>query len=97
MEYLVIVRAESGDQYAAQPVGIPELRAVAPTEEEAIHQVSASLVQWLASAKLVRVDVPIAGDGNPWLSTFGRSADDPDFDEFTEEMKQARLADLAAS
>jgi hypothetical protein len=56
--------------------------------------VSQSLTQWLASAKLVRVDVPVPGSGNPWLDTFGRSADDPDFEEFLKEMKQAGLADV---
>jgi hypothetical protein len=90
MEYQVIVRAESADQYTAQPVGIPELKVVASTEDEAIHRVSESLVQWLASAKLVTVDVSVRGAGNPWLDTFGRSADDRDFDEFVAAMQEAR-------
>jgi recombinational DNA repair ATPase RecF len=54
-----------------------------------------SLVQWHASAKLVTLDVSVLGTGNPWLDTFGRSADDPDFEEFVEEMQRARAAELS--
>lgn len=92
MEYQVIVRAEAADQFTAQPVGIPELKVVASTEDEALHQVSLSLTHWLASAKLVTVEVSFPDARNPWLDTFGRSADDPDFDEFVEAMEQARTA-----
>jgi hypothetical protein len=31
--------------------------------------------------------------GNPWLDAFGRSATDPDIDEYLEELSRARLAD----
>jgi len=93
MHYPVIVRTESPDQYAAQPLGIPELKVVAPTEAEAIARVSQALDQWLSSAKIVQVAVPTAVKGNPWLDAFGRSADDPDFDEFLEELQRIRSTD----
>lgn len=93
MHYPVIVRTESPDQYTAQPLGMPELKVVAPTEAEAIAQVSKALDQWLTSAKIVQVAVPAVSTGNPWLDTFGRSATDPDFDEFLEELRQARSVD----
>jgi hypothetical protein len=95
MQYPVIVRSESANQYVAQPLGIPELRAVAATEAEALEQVGQALKQWLASAKVVQVTVPVAGSGNPWLDAFGRSAGDPDFEEFIKELQQARSADTA--
>ena len=31
--------------------------------------------------------------GNPWLEGFGRSAKDPDFEEYLREIQQARSAD----
>jgi hypothetical protein len=96
MQYPVIVWTESASQYVAQPLGIPELRVVATTEAEAIAQVSLALEQWLASAKVVQVTVPIVGSGNPWLDAFGRSANDPDFDEFLEELKRACSTDAPA-
>ena len=89
MHYPVIVRSESTGRYVARPLGVPEIEATAATEAEAIEQVRHELSEWLRSAKLVQVDVPAAGV-NPWLETFGRSADDPDFDEFQTELARVR-------
>lgn len=96
MQYPVIVRTEAANQYVAQPLGIPELRVVAATEAEALEQVRQALGQWLASAKVIQVAVQVAGSGNPWLDAFGRSANDPDFDEFLEELRRARSTDAPA-
>jgi len=93
MEYPVIVRAEDTAGYVAQPIGLPELRVTAASEDEAVAGVRQALEQWLASAKLVNVSVATGKTGNPWLDAFGRSASDPDFDEYLEELRKARLAD----
>jgi hypothetical protein len=95
MQFPLIVRADSPDHYVAQPLGIPELRAVASTEAAAIEQASQALTKWLASAKVVQVAVPVAVSGNPWLDAFGRSADDADFDEYLMELQRARSAEPA--
>jgi hypothetical protein len=39
------------------------------------------------------VSVALEKTGNPWLDAFGRSATDPDFDEYLEELRRARQAD----
>ena len=57
MEYPVIVRAEAADGYEAQPIGLPELRVTAATEDEAVAGVRQALERWLASAKVVQVSV----------------------------------------
>jgi hypothetical protein len=88
MQYPVIVRSESEDQYTAQPLGMAELSATATTEVDAIELVSQALSRWLASAKVVTVDVPTTRHSNPWLDSFGRSTDDPDFDEFAAELQR---------
>jgi hypothetical protein len=93
MESLVIVRPEAPDHYVAQSLALPEVRAVATTEAAAVEQVRESLTHLLASGKLVRIDISIPHDGNPWLQGFGRSADDPDFEEYLREIQQARSAD----
>lgn len=90
MECLVVVRAEGPDQYSARAVAVPEVQAVGRTEAEAIKEVGRSLTKWFHSARLVHVEVPAPVDGNPWLETFGRSADDPDFDDFLAEMQRGR-------
>jgi hypothetical protein len=90
VQQLVIVRAEGPDRFTAQAVGIPEVKEVASTEAGAISQLRRSLAAWLATAKLVRVEVPVNGTGNPWLDGFGRSANDPEFAAFLEELQGAR-------
>ena len=93
MESLVIVRPEAPNRYVDHSITIPEVRAVAATEAEAIEQVRDSLANWLGSGKLVRVQVPFSNGGNPWLESFGRSAHDPDFDEYVQEIQRARSTD----
>ena len=90
MECLVVVRAEGPDRFTAQPVGIPDLKAEAATEAEAVAELNRSLARWFAAAKLVRLDVAVPGGDNPWLDAFGRSADDPDFADFIAEIERAR-------
>ena len=58
MNYPVIIRAESEHRYVAQPLGIPEARVVATTQEEAVAQVTETLGDWLAAAKVIQVTVP---------------------------------------
>ena len=96
MNYPVIIRAESAHRYVAQPLGIPEARVVAATQEEAVAQVTETLGDWLAAAKVIHVAVPGEEPDNPWLRTFRRSAADPDFPEFLEELRRQRADDSPA-
>ncbi len=95
MEQLVVVRAEAPGRYTAQALGLPEVRGEGKTEAEAIQQVRESLATWLGSGKLVCVQVPANGTGNPWLDYAGRSANDPQFEAYLEEMRRAREAEDA--
>ena len=96
MNYPVLIRTESAHRYVAQPLGIPEVKVVAATEAEAIAQVTEALAQWLTTAKVVHVAVPGEARANPWLDAFGRSANDPDFAEFLEELQRLRTTDTPA-
>ena len=93
VEHFAIVRASAPDHYTAYIVGIPEIRAEADTEAGAIEQVRQALTQWLATAKVVCITIGGNGTGNPWLDSFGRSAQDPEFSAFLEELQRAREAD----
>jgi hypothetical protein len=94
MEQLIVVRPESQGKFLAQSLAIPELKAEAGTETEAIELVRQSLAAWLASARVVRVEVPTAaGSANPWLEHFGRFRDDPQFGDYLEEIQRARKVD----
>jgi hypothetical protein len=89
MNYPVIVQRNSAEEYIAEPLGKPELKAVAPTETEALTEVGKALGQWLGSGKIVEVEVPGGGSGNPWLEAWGRSVDDPDFEDYLAEIERA--------
>ena len=94
MQYPVIVRPVSDSQYAAEPVGKPELKVEASTEKDALKQLTEVLKRWLDRAKLVQLDIPESAEaGNPWLDSFGRSADDPHFEEVMKEIARARAED----
>lgn len=57
-----------------------------------MSQVGRALGDWLGTGKIVEVEVPGNGTGNPWLDAWGRSADDPDFDEYVAELRKLRAA-----
>ena len=84
----VVVRAGGPDHFTAHPIGFPEMKAEAGTEKEAVRKVRDSLVEYLSTSKVVQVFIP--GE-NPWLRIAGHAADDPDFDEYLEEIRKARL------
>ncbi len=90
MRYPVIVESKSENEFVAEPLGRPELKVVAPTEAEALAGVERALERWLNSVKVVQLDVGARDSTDPWLDGFGRSADDPDFDEYLEEIERAR-------
>ena len=91
MQYPIIVKTTANNHYEAEPMGIPELRTVAPTEAAALEKVAQILEKWFTSAKVVQVEVQANNNLNPWLQAFGQSANDPDFDDFIEEITRGRL------
>ncbi len=94
MEQLIVVRPEGPSKFLAQSLTIPEVKAEAGTEAEAVELVRQSLAAWLASARVVRVEVPTAaGSSNPWLEHFGQFRDDPQFADYLEEIQRARKMD----
>ncbi len=95
MEHLVVVRCDAPDHFTAQALGFPNIKEEAKTETAALDRVRQSLAAWLGTGKLVSVSVPLNGAGNPWLDSFGRSATDPEFSAYLDELKKAREAENA--
>jgi hypothetical protein len=56
---LVHIQEQAPDRYTARVVGLPEVEATAATREQAIEQVRETLLQWLASGKLVSLVLPL--------------------------------------
>jgi hypothetical protein len=77
------------NQFVAQAIGFPDVKAEGATESEAVEKVRNSLTEFLSNAKLVKYSLPAE---NPWLKAFGSAADDPDFDIYLEEIQKARMA-----
>lgn len=96
MKYPVIIQSRPDNEVVAEPLGKPDLGGSGATEAEALEQVERNLEDWLRSAKVVHLEVPAIESGNPWLDYFGRSADDPDFDEYLREISRERAADAPA-
>jgi len=91
MQYPIVIRSNAVGHYVAEPLGLAELRVEADTETAALEKVKRALKGWLGSAaRLVQLDLSGPSAGNPWVESFGRSADDPLFDDFLEEMAKAR-------
>ncbi len=93
MEFLIAVRPDAPDRFVAEVVGLPKHRAVAATEDEAVSLVRSSLTEWLALAKIVRVEIPGPERDNPWLEWAGWLADDPHFHEYIAEIERSRSED----
>ncbi len=84
---LVQIRTEPTGQFTARLVGQCELSATAPTREEAIEQLRALLRQQFDEGSLQWVEV---WRENPIMSRFGYAKDDPDFEEYLEEIRKFR-------
>ena len=71
MNYPVVLKRRSAEEYVAEPLGKPELKAVAPTETEALTQVDRAIGEWLGSGKIVEVEVPRGRDRQPVARCLG--------------------------
>ena len=91
LQHWVVNCCEPSGQFTAQVVGLPELRATAPTREAAIEQVRDMLRDWVATDQLVSIEVPVA---NPLLHFTGHiDRDDPIEQEFLKHLARFRQED----
>jgi predicted RNase H-like HicB family nuclease len=92
VQHWVVARPEPLGQFTAQVVGLPELAATAATREEAIEQVRGLIREWVATGRLVSVEVPIT---NPLLGFTGFiDPNHPLEQEFMENLARYRREDL---
>lgn len=76
---------EAIERRAAQPVY--------PAQGADLMQAHADRGALLAALREAREEIALSGAGqaaNPWLSSAGRSADDPDWDEYQAAIRRAR-------
>lgn len=78
----VLVRREPRGRYRATVLGWPECTAVAQNREEAIERTRRCLVDLLAEAEIVQLDIELQTASSAWRRFAGMWTDDETFDEF---------------
>lgn len=92
VQHWVVARPEPSGSFTAQVVGVPELVATAATREEAIDRIRVLLCDWVATGRLVSVEVTVT---NPLLGFTGHTdPNDPLEKEFLENLARYRREDL---
>ena len=84
---LVRVIQEPDGQFTARLLGEPDLYATATTAEEAVEQLRARLQEEVNWGRLFAIELPRR---NPLMERFGYAKDDPEFEEYLEEIRKFR-------
>jgi hypothetical protein len=84
---LVRVVEESDGRFTARVLGESDLSATAVTPEEAVEQLRARLQAEVNWGRLLAIELP---KQNPVLQFAGHAKDDPEFEEYLEEIRKYR-------
>lgn len=88
-----IVRPEPAGQFTAQLLGVPELHATAASRDEAIEQLRARILEWIALGQLVPIEV--LPKEHPVLRFRGWvDPNDPDEQAYLQELARLKAEDL---
>lgn len=92
MDYQILVEKQSHNGFVATALGWPDCVGAGETKDEAVIQVRSAVAKRLAHGELLQaqVEVPPQTVVDPWEVMAGRFADDPDWDEFQEELRRIR-------
>ncbi len=89
MEVSVLVERLDANGYRATSVGL-DAASEAPTREAALDGLRRVLRDKLATAELVRLEIPLAEESHPWKPLIGRWRDHPDLNEVERHMREYR-------
>jgi hypothetical protein len=84
---LVRIRQEPDGSFTAQLLGAADFQATAATREEAVEQLRARLQEPVNMDELLAIELP---QQNPLVRRAGYLKDDPDFEEYREEIRRFR-------
>lgn len=87
---LVRVNEEPDGRFSARLLNAPDIQATAATREAAIEQVRDLLQYEVNKGSIVTVEIPRQ---NPVMKWAGWAKDDPDFEEFLEDIRKFREED----
>lgn len=95
IQFLIRVDSEAPGRYTVQAVGIPEIQATATTKIKAIEDVQKILNEWLASGRLMSVELT---PGSPLLKWIGSvDPNDPNQQVYLDELERMEREDLEQS
>jgi hypothetical protein len=90
MEIPVVIEKVHGNGFRAR-VSMPDSLSIeGPSREAVLSGMKALLQEKLAELEVVRLDVSVPGERNPWLAVAGMWKDDPDALEAEEYSRQYR-------
>jgi hypothetical protein len=84
---LVRVVQEPDGRFTAHVMGESDLQATAATAEEAVEQLRGRLQEEVNWGRLFAIELP---PRNPLMERFGYAKDDPEFEEYLEEIRKFR-------
>jgi hypothetical protein len=84
---LVRVVQEPDGRFTARLVGEHDLSATSATPEEAVEQLRTRLQEEVNWGRLFAIELPRR---NPLMERFGYAKDDPEFEEYLEEIRKFR-------
>ncbi len=89
MTYDVLL-TKKDEKFIARVRQWPEIVVEGETEEEALAKARTGLKSLLAGGRIAQLDLELGPNDHPWLKFAGMFADDPDWEEFQESIRQYR-------
>lgn len=90
LKYDVLLEQVNNNGYSAQLLAWPDYTVQASTREEALKQIRTIILERLAKAEIVTLEIQPEETTHSWLPFAGMWADNPDMEEFREEMERNR-------
>ena len=88
MTYRTAIEQTSDRRFRATPLSFPDCVAVADTREQALESVREILRERLEKVEFVELQV--GENEHPWLKFAGMFKDDPNWDQYLEDIAQYR-------
>lgn len=81
LTYTVAVEQKTNTKWTAKALGWTDCWAEGRTRLEALENLEKMIVEQLAKAEIVQMEIPLPKPENPLLALAGKYKDDPDFDD----------------
>jgi len=90
MTYDVLLEQNEDNNYTARVLAWPDCAVQAKTRETALSMARTVILERLAQADIVTIEITPEEIEHPWLKFAGMWADDPHMDEFRAEIERYR-------